>query len=566
MIMATKRKVGPFELQQKLGVGGMGIVYLATYTKTGQKVALKVLSPTLSAEKQLLRRFEREIDILKKLRHPHIVQYYGGGKHGEQRYYAMELMPGGSVEQLIKQRGRLSWEQVIEFGLQICEALEYAHHHAIIHRDLKPANLFLDKSGQLKLGDFGIARDTQATALTSAGKTVGTYAYMAPEQIVGKPPVSPKTDLYALGCVMFEMLTGKPPFLAETHAEMLYQHVENEPPRVTATAIDCPIWLESIVMQLLEKDPEDRYFDALAVHTALVEIGEKVAAQSSVSRQTAVGGPTAIVIDEDRAELKKLLGKKKRKKKKKKTGPFYERAWFLAACLLLLVGALTWALWPLSEEELFARAQPLMETGDVAQWRTAREKYLDPYLKRFPEGKHAAQVEDYVERIEMDKTLRRAEKTASSNREPKSTPERLLVEAIRAENASDRILALVKYRTLISLVGAENSKQDQLYLKIAKRRIVEVQQTGSHNELRFVNDVLRRAEKHIRNGERMKADELWSAVISEYGEKREFERQVDYARKRRNGEDVEPIDFSEPQPAQNANGSDTPDGEKTDTE
>ena len=545
--MAAKRKIGPFELGQKLGVGGMGIVYLATYTKTGQKVAIKVLSPTLSAEKQLLKRFEREIEILKKLRHPHIVQYYGGGKHGEQRYYAMELMAGGSVEKLIKQKGRLPWEQVIDFSLQMCEALEYAHNHAIIHRDLKPANLFLTKSGQLKLGDFGIARDTQATALTAAGKTVGTYAYMAPEQILGKPPVSRKTDLYSLGCVMFEMLTGRPPFQAETQAEMLYQHVENDPPRVTATAIDCPIWLESIVTQLMEKDPEDRHFDALAVHTAISEVGEKVAAQSSVSGQTAVGGLTAILIDENRPELQKLLRKKK--KKKKKAVPFYERIWFLAACLLLVIAAIVWGLWPLSEEELVSRAQPLMESEDITDWRTAREEYLDPLLERFPEGKHAAWAREQIERIEIVNAERRAEKAARGWKlELKSQAERFLIEAIQAED-KDRILALFKYRNLIRFLEESDSEDDQRYLKIAKRRIVDVQQAGGGDELQLIKKVLRRAEKFFQGGEGVKADELWSAVIAEFGEKLEFEALVDYARKRRAGEDVEPpFDFDEPEP------------------
>ncbi|MCH7689001.1 MAG: serine/threonine protein kinase, partial [Planctomycetes bacterium] len=346
------RQIGPFQLEKQIGVGGMGVVYLATHLKTGRKVALKLLSPALSSDENLLARFEREMKILKKLKNENIVQYFGGGRHGKQHFYAMELMPGGSLDDLIDEKGKLPWEQVIELSLQIVNALEYAHRHNVIHRDLKPANFLFDDSGKLKLSDFGIARDTQATALTAAGKTVGTYAYMAPEQISGAHPITGKTDLYSLGCVMFQMLTGATPFQADSAAQMLFKHMDQKPPRVTASAIDCPIWLDAVVSKLLSKDPQDRYFDALAVQVALEEVLQKVTEQTSIAKQTTIGGPTSITLDDVHPGLRKLLRsnkKKKKKRKKKKFVPFYERTLFLMACLFLLIGGITWAVWPLNE-------------------------------------------------------------------------------------------------------------------------------------------------------------------------------------------------------------------------
>ena len=198
----TKRRIGPFEIEKQLGVGGMGIVYLATFVKTGQQVALKVLSPAMWVDERVLSRFEREMEILKRLRHKNIVRYYWGGRLNNQHLYAMEIMDGGSLDEVLRRKGRLSWEQTVDAARQICRGLEHAHNAGVVHRDLKPANLFLTKKGILKLGDFGIARDTTATALTAAGSTVGTYAYMAPEQITGLSPVTRKTDLYSLGCVL----------------------------------------------------------------------------------------------------------------------------------------------------------------------------------------------------------------------------------------------------------------------------------------------------------------------------------------------------------------------------
>src|SRR5690606_16411398 len=143
----------------------------------------------------------------------------------------MQLVKGGSLERLLKKKGPLDWELAADYAIQIAQALEHAHAAGIVHRDLKPANLLVTGEG-LKLTDFGIARDTQSTALTAAGKTLGTMAYMAPEQISGKSPVGPKTDLYALGCVLFEMLTGRTVFQADTQPEMLFKHLDEEPPSV----------------------------------------------------------------------------------------------------------------------------------------------------------------------------------------------------------------------------------------------------------------------------------------------------------------------------------------------
>ena len=268
----TERRIGPFILGRQIGAGGMGIVYLATYVETGKQVAVKVLPPALSEDEKLLKRFEREILILKRLRHPNIVKYYGGGTHQGQRWYAMEYIDGGSLHDILKKRKRLTWDQAIQVGRQLTAALEHAHNAGIIHRDLKPGNLFVTKKGRIKLGDFGIARDTEATALTAAGKTVGTYAYMAPEQIHGHAPISGKTDLYATGCLLYELLVGETPFVSANPAEMLMMHLNDYPYNLHEKNVECPLALDQLVERLMQKKPEDRPFDALAVNTELDHI------------------------------------------------------------------------------------------------------------------------------------------------------------------------------------------------------------------------------------------------------------------------------------------------------
>jgi serine/threonine protein kinase len=218
--------------------------------------------PQVSEDQNILRRFRREMSLLEKLDHPHIVRYFGDGAHKGQLYYAMELVDFGTVKDELEARGRLPWRRACRYGQQICSALQHAHNHNIIHRDLKPGNLFLGAGGQLKLGDFGIARDTGSIDLTDSGMTVGTYAYMAPEQIRGGKFVSDKTDLYALGCLLYEMVTGQQPFRGENFAMIFDQHLHSAPPRARELIPDCPPELERMIMWLMAKDADERPFNA----------------------------------------------------------------------------------------------------------------------------------------------------------------------------------------------------------------------------------------------------------------------------------------------------------------
>lgn len=275
-----KRWIWPFELEEQIGSGAMGQVYRARYVKNDRRVALKLLPADVAANATLAARFAREMEVLKDLRHPNIVHCFGGTTEGEQQFYAMELVEGGTVADLLHQQGKLTWEQTVDIGVQVCAALAYAHEQGVIHRDLKPANLLIAKGGKIKLSDFGLAQLAAETRLTAAGKTAGTLHYMAPEQITGKPPISPKTDLYALGCVLFELLTGQPPFTGEAMAEILQRHCRETPERVSSLVLDCPPALDLIVSDLLEKSPERRPADASEVARRLKEVSTSVTLKS----------------------------------------------------------------------------------------------------------------------------------------------------------------------------------------------------------------------------------------------------------------------------------------------
>jgi len=273
-------KIAQYKLGDVLGVGTVGTVYRATDRLHDQKVAIKILLPQILDDSHVARRFHREMSILEKLDHPHIVRYLTGGTAGGRPYYVMELVDAGSLKDQLTIHGHLSWQQACRYAIQICSALQHAHNHGIIHRDLKPSNLFMDESGNLKLGDFGIARDTHQADLTEVGLTVGTYAYMSPEQICADTNVSDKTDLYALGCLLYEMMTGYPPFDGENFARIFDQHLNSDAPKVRERVPDCPQSLEELVLQLMAKHPAQRPFNARFVQGFLQELVEQDGGES----------------------------------------------------------------------------------------------------------------------------------------------------------------------------------------------------------------------------------------------------------------------------------------------
>jgi len=254
-----------FKLLEPLGVGTVGTVYRAQSPDIDQPVAVKLLHPAISHDPNIVDRFQREITIMQRLNHPHIVRNYGGGLMDGQFFYAMQLLGSGSLKDRLREHGPLPWAQAAALSAQIASALQHAHNHGIIHRDLKASNLFFDDQCRIVLGDFGIARDIHEADITDDGITVGTYAYMSPEQICAGKEISGKADLYSLGCVMFEMLTGKPPFQGANFAQIWDQHLHKRPPGLREQGIDCPEWFEKLILQLLEKEPERRPFNARAV-------------------------------------------------------------------------------------------------------------------------------------------------------------------------------------------------------------------------------------------------------------------------------------------------------------
>ena len=246
------QNLGPYRIERVLGRGGMGTVYAGVNRDTNQRAAIKVLAPPLAADESFRVRFASEIETLKTLKHPHIVQLYGYGEQDSHLFYAMELVEAINLQEELSAGRRFHWREVSRMGIQVCGALKHAHDHGVIHRDLKPANLLLDAHNNVKLTDFGIAKLFGQTKLTDAGGVLGTADYMAPEQAEGRP-VSVRSDLYSLGSVLYALLAGRPPFCGESLPEVVHMVRFDNPLPVRRFSAETPADLERIVDELLQR-------------------------------------------------------------------------------------------------------------------------------------------------------------------------------------------------------------------------------------------------------------------------------------------------------------------------
>src|SRR5687767_7414187 len=252
----------------------MGEVYRATDAKLGREVAIKVLPQSIAADPKALARFEAEARSVAALSHPNILSIYDLGREGETLYAVTELLDGMTLRERIEDQGAFSLRETLELGAQIARGLAAAHEKGIVHRDIKPANLFLGRDGRIKILDFGLAKQAEtfdsrsriATAATvgpgtEPGTVLGTVGYMAPEQVRGEP-ADERSDIFALGVVLYEMATGERAFAGETGAETMTAILRHEPPRLGVPESPIPPGLERVVRHCLEKNPRQRFRSA----------------------------------------------------------------------------------------------------------------------------------------------------------------------------------------------------------------------------------------------------------------------------------------------------------------
>ena len=286
-----------YQLGSLLGVGGMARVYVASDRVLERQVAVKVLSPPYAQDPSFVERFRREARAAARLSHPNIVAVFDSGSDAGLHYLVMEYVTGQSLAELLADRARLAPREAVEVGVEVCAALAVAHAQGLVHRDVKPANVLVGDDGRVKVTDFGIVKAAAMATLTGTGTVLGTAAYLSPEQAQGGP-VDARSDLYSLGCVLYELLCGSPPFGSGADGPPVavatrHLHQPPEPPSAHNPQVDPE--LDAVVLTALAKDPAQRYQSAIELVDALEKAlaGDTVAAALTMPKSVTLTRPSS---------------------------------------------------------------------------------------------------------------------------------------------------------------------------------------------------------------------------------------------------------------------------------
>jgi serine/threonine-protein kinase len=542
-------KLGSYRIESVLGSGAMGVVYRGTDEKRGRPATIKVVSGEIARGGKVQKRFEREAEILQQFRHPNIVRFLAWGKFRGTWYIAMEFIQGVTLEKLIQDGGPIGWREVVDLAIQVCDALHYAHERGVVHRDLKPSNLMITEDRRVKLTDFGIAKDLDRTSLTATGRTLGTAAYMAPEQIRGTPAVSHKTDLYALGAVLYQMLVGRAPFEGSSPVVLMHCHLNEPAPRPSAKVHEIPRALDDLVVGLMAKTPADRPWDAAAVGVVLTELRDKAARGESIPMVWPTSGTGAANPPRAGGVPDGATGTTRPRKKTRKstilstlTGSFLttrsraaregadapERSragletLLLLAALLGIGGLILYLVWPPGQEYLYKHAEALMASSRYSDWVMARDEYLEPLDRRFPTNPYREQTTKWRDKILLADAERRVEyltaPVQTSFSKPTNHAESLFVIAHTAATVAsghgNDPAAVERWKEMAGKLNPDDPEERKWYL-MALHRAEQLDRTISDRR-KLVEEQIRLADELRQAGRTEAAMAIFNKLREQY--------------------------------------------------
>ena len=523
-------RIGPFALEEPLDGLAESNVLRGVHVERKMSMAVKLLPRSIVNRPMRGSTFSDDVKTLQQMAHPRIVRYFGGAVEQGQPYLALELVKGESLRDRLNRRGRLPWEFTVDVADAICTALHHAHARQIVHQRLAPTRILLTTDDQVKLTGFDCVWADHDEVL-GLRCPMEVAHYLAPEVFRGKQSATcPQGDLFSLGVILYECLTGELPWQAETPAELVQSRRETPAPRVSTKVLDCPVWLDVLVMKLLEAKRQDRFPSAEETHRAIVNAKRKVASGMGAAQQAWSGQKGTLTVDHDRSEVRRI--KRRGRTRERDTSPFYERAWFLAVSLAAVIGLGVWALLPPSEEALFAKAQPLMESDDPLQWSRAEERFLSSFRERFPDSEHADEIVEFDRRLAIHRAETRLNNNERLRRPPQTEAERKFGEARSFEQFGDRLSAWKKYEALVHLFTDSEEKYDRAFVELARRQIgrIKAQQDPAESQAEFLEHQLSRAREAIKKNDPFRARKILDGILELYGNNQEVRPLVEQAR------------------------------------
>ena len=532
--LMPRSRLGPLALESKLGDNpSQSIVWRAIHVDLRRAVAVKIFAAPFGGTIEGRDAFASEWETLKQLQHPAIARCYGGGFEETDAYLAYELIDGETLSQQLERRGRLNWDAVLEFAIPIAEALAVAHAAGICHGAISPSKVVFSGLSPV-LVDFRVDR-VHSIYRNPRASLPSEIALQPPEVVANPAAISPHGDIYSLGAMMFLALTGRPPITGDSVQAVAKNVVLEIPPKAASVALDCPVWISAVVEQTLKKDVSSRPHDAKSLAMALIEARRRSSGLSGVAEHVSSGfSPLQMTKQKDKDEARKLLGKELLSDADLVTDalPYYEKAWVLVGVLLLIVGFFAWLVWPLSESQLRSRAESLIAEETRSTLEQAKNSYLIPMTRRFPDGEHAQWAEDQIDNIEMLQTEQALSVKIKRNFPLRDEGERLYAEAQRFERFGDTATALDKYKSMETLL-ADDPKYKP-YVNLAKRQVAVIrsQKTAVGEAARMVMTKLASADQLFDQGNVVAARDIWYSIIELYGDNADVAPLVQTAQER----------------------------------
>jgi eukaryotic-like serine/threonine-protein kinase len=465
-VIVNLEQIGPFRILKRLG-NKRQRVFAAHHEVEDRTSAIKLISlpPSVSRE-EALKRIHKEIRFLNRLKHPNLIKVLGGGVSNEQIYIEMEWVTGESLASLLARRGRLAWDLAIQYAIQIAEVLEYLHQKELLHSKLTPEKILVH-DGQVKVTDLRLNRSRRRRWDDRPRAELDVAAYLAPEQLLGQS-LSVQADLYSLGVIIYEMVTGQLPHPPESLREMALRKQNQTAPLLSQLVVEVPTWLDQVVAVLLHPDPNRRYPSALATLLALREIQKIDANKISAVAQMA-GGFNPLTAGADKREARQLLGRPDTSNPTvtKRKLPLKVPAWATVSALLLglvicstIIAFTVSSLIPTFDNKI-KQAHRILASAEpsIMELRGAADD-LTSLLQRYPAAEQAADARQLIDELSTRRLLRLAEGGRVGNRDG---PTRNFVNAYQAALGEKYLPALQGYREVARELLAANQKHDYMY-------------------------------------------------------------------------------------------------------
>lgn len=503
----AKGRLGPFTLEEPLGIGGRARVFRAVHDEQRKVVALKRISiPLLNGNSEAQRRLLDDFELLKKLDHPALARSFGGFLQPQEACYAYELVRGESVAETLERRGRLSWEQSWDLLEPMIDLLMYLHA-----RDAYVGAFFPDRT---LFDPLGSPRLVSLTGLWDRDRRPRGHVerrYIAPEiRHEDRPDV--KSDLWSLGALIYACVTGAPPPEQEGLAAA--------PPSMMATATDCPFWFDRIVLQMLAPDPAARPFNAGAVKLALQEGRKRLGERIGVAEHAARGFSPIQIAPDLKSEALERLDRSEDRRDGDAPGFEVAQAFPLLAIagmsvlLIAIVGILVFMFIPEPDAQRLEETAAMVASGKGAEMRSAQD-ILRPMLRRHQDDELTTEIREQLDVAEMHLSEEALRIRMEYDRPFKTEAERLYAKGREMERLGDRVGAIEQYRSLVKALDPES--EDRVYYKLAERDALRLEREGATTEqTEFVQRRLDEADEHVAQGRIAEARKLWQSIVSLY--------------------------------------------------